>query len=48
MAMAEFDASRLSGDYGCDDERDGWWATDARGCKYRFVVEPVAGADAAA
>ena len=30
MAMAEFDASRLWGDYGCDDERDGWWATDAR------------------
>jgi hypothetical protein len=48
LAMAEFDASRLSGDYGCDDECDGWWATDARGCKYRFVVEPVAGADAAA
>jgi hypothetical protein len=48
LAMAEFDASRLSGDYGCDDERDGWWATDARGCKYRFVVEPVADADAAA
>jgi hypothetical protein len=47
MAMAEFDASRLWGDYGCDDERDGWWATDARGRKYRFVVEPVA-ADAAA
>jgi hypothetical protein len=48
MAMAEFDASRLSGDYGCDDERDGWWATDARGRKYRFIVEPVAAADAAA
>jgi hypothetical protein len=48
MAMAEFDASRLSGDYGCDDERDGWWATDARGRKYRFLVEPVAAADAAA
>ena len=48
MAMAEFDASRLPGDYGCDDERDGWWATDARGRKYRFVVEPVAAADAAA
>jgi hypothetical protein len=48
MAMAEFDASRLWGDYGCDDERDGWWATDARGRKYRFVVEPVAAADAAA
>jgi hypothetical protein len=45
MAMAEFDASRLWGDYGCDDERDGWWATDARGRKYRFVVEPVAVAD---
>jgi len=39
MAMAEFDASRLWGDYGCDDER---------GRKYRFVVEPVAAADAAA
>jgi hypothetical protein len=48
LAMAEFDASRLSGDYGCDDERDGWWATDARGRKYRFVVEPAADADAAA
>jgi hypothetical protein len=44
--MAEFDASRLAGDYGCDDERDGWWATDAGGRS--FVVEPVAAADAAA
>ena len=48
MAMAEFDASRLWGDYGCDDERDCWWATDARGRRYRFVVEPVAVTDAAA
>jgi len=48
MAMAEFDASRLWGDYGCDEERDCWWATDARGRKYRFVVEAVAAADAAA
>src|SRR6516165_6004024 len=48
MAMAEFDASRLWGDYGCDEERDCWWATDARGRKYRFVVEAVATADAAA
>jgi hypothetical protein len=48
LAMAEFDASRLAGDYGCEDERDGWWATDARGRKYRFVVEPTADADAAA
>src|SRR5262249_56145574 len=42
IAIAEFDASRLSGDYGCDEERDCWWATDARGRKYPFVVEPVA------
>src|SRR6516164_5299346 len=48
MAMAEFDASRLWGDYGCDEERDCWWATDARGRKYRFVVESVATAHAAA
>jgi hypothetical protein len=48
IAMAEFDASRLAGDYGCDDERDCWWATDAGGRKYRFVVEAVAAADAAA
>jgi len=46
--MAEFDASRFSGDYGCDEERDCWWATDAGGRKYRFVVEAVAAADAAA
>ena len=28
MAMAEFDASRLWGDYGRDEERDCWWATE--------------------
>ncbi|HMF28283.1 MAG TPA: hypothetical protein VKE42_05890 [Candidatus Cybelea sp.] len=48
MAMAEFDASRFSGDYGCDEERDCWWATDAGGRKYRFVVEAVAADDVAA
>ena len=48
MAMAEFDASRLWGDYGCDVERDCWWATDAGGRKYRFVVEAVAADDVAA
>jgi len=48
MAMAEFDASRLWGDYGHDDERDCWWATDSRGCRYRFVVEEIASAEAAA
>src|SRR5262245_23872183 len=41
VAMAEFDASRLWGDYGCDEERDCWWATDTRGRKYRFVIEQV-------
>jgi len=48
MAMAEFDASRLWGDYGCDDERNCWWATDAGGRKYRFIVEPVVSTEAAA
>ena len=48
MAMAEFDASRLWGDYGRDEERDCWWATDALGRKYRFVVESGASADIAA
>ena len=41
MAMAEFDASRLWGDYGRDEERDCWWATDSHGGRYRFVVEDV-------
>jgi hypothetical protein len=48
MAMAEFDASRLWGDYGRDEERDCWWGTDALGRKYRFVVESGASADIAA
>jgi hypothetical protein len=48
MAMAEFDASRLWGEYGCDEERNCWWATDSRGRNYRFVVEQVASADLAA
>jgi hypothetical protein len=48
MAMAEFDASRLWGDYGRDEERDCWWATDSRGGRYRFVVEDVVEASVAA
>jgi len=48
MAMAEFDASRLWGDYGRDEERDCWWATDSRGGRYRFVVEEVVEAGIAA
>src|SRR5262245_66636047 len=47
MAMAEFDASRLWGDYDCDEARDCWWATDTHGRKYGFVVESVPAAAAA-
>ena len=47
MALAEFDASRLWGDYGCDEAGDCWWATDPRGRKYGFIVESVPAADAA-
>jgi hypothetical protein len=48
MAMAEFDASRLWGDYGYDEGRDCWWATDSRGQPYRFVIEETAAAGVAA
>jgi hypothetical protein len=47
VAMAEFDASRLWGDYGWDEERNWWWATDSRGQSYRLAIEAVA-AEAAA
>jgi hypothetical protein len=48
VAMAEFDSSRLWGDYGYDEKRDCWWATDSRGRMYRFEVEEVAAEDVAA
>jgi hypothetical protein len=48
MALAEFDSSRLSGDYGYDEDRSCWWASDSRGQTYRFAVEEVAAADIAA
>ena len=48
MALAEFDASRCAGDYGYDEKRDCWWATDSRGRMYRFEVEEVAAEDVAA
>jgi hypothetical protein len=48
VAMAEFDASRLWGDYGWDEERHCWWATDSRGQNYRLAIEAVASAEAAA
>ena len=48
VAMAEFDASRLWGDYGWDEEQSCWWATDSRGQKYRLAIEAVASTEAAA
>jgi hypothetical protein len=45
---AENAALRLWGDYGYDEERDCWWATDSRGRKYRFVIEQVRPTDIAA
>ena len=40
MALAEFDASRCAGDYGYDEQYDGWWARE-RDRLYRFVIEVV-------
>jgi hypothetical protein len=40
MALAEFDASRCAGDYGYDEQYDGWWARES-GRLYRFVIEEV-------
>jgi len=48
IAMAEFDSSRLWGDYGYDEERKCWWGSDSRGRMHRFEVEEVAAKDAAA
>jgi hypothetical protein len=41
MALAEFDASRCGGDYGYDDEHQCWWACDARGRSFRFVIDQI-------
>jgi hypothetical protein len=47
-AMPEFDSSRLGGDYGHDEARQRWWATDTSGRRYRFVVESAVAEDVAA
>jgi hypothetical protein len=47
-AMARNEASGQWGDYGYDDQRRCWWATDGRGRPYQFVVEEIATADIAA
>jgi hypothetical protein len=46
--LAEFDASRLGGEYGYDEERNCWWASDTRGQRYRFEVKEVPSTDIAA
>jgi len=38
----------LWGDYGYDDERKCWWASNGRDRQYHFVVEEIATADIAA
>jgi hypothetical protein len=48
IAMAEFDSSHLWGDYGYDEERNCWWASDSRGRMYRFQVEEIVTQDVAA
>ena len=48
MAIARNEASGLWGDFGYDEQRQCWWATDARGRKYRFDVEEIASAENAA
>ena len=42
MLMARNAASGLWGDFGCDEERKCWWASDSRGRQFRFVVEQLA------
>jgi hypothetical protein len=41
MAIAEFDSSRLLGDYGYDEDRNCWWGRDHVGRTHRFAVENV-------
>jgi hypothetical protein len=48
MLMARYAAADLWGDFGYDEERRCWRASDSRGREYRFVVEEVAAADMAA
>jgi hypothetical protein len=47
-AMAEFDSCRLGDEYGYDEERDCWWASDSCGRVYRFQIVEIAATDIAA
>jgi len=40
MALAQFDAARISDEYGYDADADCWWSRDGDQI-LRFVVEPV-------
>jgi len=40
--------SAIGNDYGYDEARECWWGSDSRGRMYRFEVEQVAAAEAAA
>jgi hypothetical protein len=44
MAIAQFDASRCTGEYDYDNEHECWRATDSDH-SYRFVVEAIAPQD---
>ena len=48
MAIARNEATGLWGDFGFDEQRQCWWATDSRCRSYRFVVQEIAAADVAA
>jgi hypothetical protein len=48
MLFASNEASGLWGDYGYDEERRRWWASDSRGRRYHFVIESIATVDMAA
>ena len=48
MAIARNEAEGLWGNFGFDEERQCWWASDSRGRPYRFLVEEIAAVDVAA
>jgi len=48
VVIARNEAAGLWGDYGYDEERQCWWATDPRSRKYRFDVEQIASTENAA
>jgi hypothetical protein len=41
MAIARNEASGLWGEFGFDEQRQCWWATDAKDRQYHFVVNEI-------